>query len=99
MEFQIVGITISWVNMATWISFGVIAGVVVHLFSSESTKLSLPEGLLLGVLGSISGGSFATFLYGIGMKGIDLTSLSVSIAASLSFLTLYQVFSKSNSSN
>lgn len=99
MDFQIIGISISWINMITWISFGFIAGLVMYFFSSSKNKLKLWESLVLGVLGSVSGGSFATFLYGVGLRGIDLTSLSVAIAASLSFLIIYQIIIKTNSSN
>ncbi len=94
MELSFTEISISWINLVTWISFGIVAGGAAHLMSAGKSQLSLFAACALGILGAVAGGAFATVLYGIGLHGIDLTSLSIAIAASLGFLTAYQIFSK-----
>ena len=97
MEIVDSGITISPNNLYLWIIFGAIAGAIAHIMSSQKDKGKISVSMFLGSLGAVSGGSFATFIYGIGMQGIDLTSLAIALSASLAFLTIYQFFA--NSSN
>ncbi len=89
MELSQLGPTISWINLIAWVVFGLIAGGVAQYVSVTSVRGGMSMAMLLGILGSVSGGALATFLYGIGMQGIDLTSLAIAVFASLGFLLLY----------
>ena len=91
MELSMVGVTISWTNFMIWVIFGIGAGAIAHYLSFNAVRGGVSASMILGILGAVSGGSFATFIYGIGMRGIDLTSLAIAISASLVFLTLYQL--------
>ena len=85
------GLPISWTNVLAWTTFGSIAGGIAYFFRQSTMRGSMLTSMALGTLGAISGGALATFVYGIGMRGLDITSLAIAITASLGFLTLYQL--------
>lgn len=91
MELTVIGLTISWTNILAWTVFGSIVGSCAYFFRDSSVRGSLFTSMVLGTFGAISGGALATFVYGIGMRGLDITSLAIAIVASLGFLTLYQL--------
>lgn len=91
MELTIIGFTISWTNILAWTVFGSTAGAIAYFFKDSKVRGSMLASIVLGSLGAISGGALATFVYGVGMRGLDITSLAIAIVASLGFLTLYQL--------
>jgi uncharacterized membrane protein YeaQ/YmgE (transglycosylase-associated protein family) len=89
MEFM--NTHISLLNLALWAVFGLGAGFLAQLMSYDTLKGGMSSSLVLGVMGAISGGALATFIYGIGMRGFDLTALAVALTGALSFLVVYRL--------
>lgn len=94
MNIEFIRTNISVFNYTSWIIFGGAAGFVAHFLSNNTIKGGIIISTVLGMLGAVAGGTFATFLYGVGMRGIDLTSLAVSLISSLTFLVLFHIVVK-----
>jgi uncharacterized membrane protein YeaQ/YmgE (transglycosylase-associated protein family) len=82
-------------NLLSWIIFGVIVGIVANSLEDHG-KSSLRGAVLLGIGGAVLGGFLATLLFGISIKGFDLTSFLVAAGGSLFVLSLGQAVRNSN---
>lgn len=85
------GTQISFMNLVYWLAFGLIAGFIAQLLSFNTVKGGMKGSLVLGALGAVSGGALATFIYGIGMSGFDLTALAVALTGAIAFLGVYRL--------
>lgn len=72
-------------SLVGWILFGFIAGALAHLIDPQPRRGGFLGAVVLGVLGALTGGFFATLLFGGGIQGV---SLNTAIVASFSSLLL-----------
>lgn len=88
---EVIGIQISFLNVLTWIAFGLVVGLIASAFSTERLKGGMYAAVLLGVIGAITGGAIATVIMGFGMRGFDITAFVVAITGSIVFLVLHRI--------
>jgi len=88
---NILGLSISFINILAWIAFGIITGVIASALSTDRLKGGFFGAILLGIIGAVTGGAIATFVMGIGMRGFDLTSFAVAITGAILFLIVQRV--------
>lgn len=71
-------------NITAWILFGMITGVVAHMF--EPDKNNFLSTVVMAVLGALAGGFLASVIFGVGVINFDLPSTVVAIVGSLLLL-------------
>lgn len=84
----VLGLSFSFVNILTWIAFGLVTGLIASAFSTERLKGGVYSAILLGIIGAVTGGALATFILGVGMRGFDVTAFAVAIIGAIVFLIL-----------
>jgi uncharacterized membrane protein YeaQ/YmgE (transglycosylase-associated protein family) len=67
-------------NIASWIIFGVIVGIVSNVLEPERTNIL--GSIILGVLGAVLGGFLASLLFNLNLTGFSFSSLIFSIISS-----------------
>ena len=72
-------------SLVGWILFGFIAGAIAHLIDPQPRRGGFLGAIVLGVLGALTGGFFATLLFGGGIQSLSLNTI---IVASFSALLL-----------
>ena len=75
-------------NLLSWALFGLIVGIVANSLEHDTSSKSLPGAILLGIGGAILGGFFANLIFGLDIRGFDLTSFLVAAGGSLFVLSL-----------
>ena len=60
-------------NILAFILFGLINGLIFHIIDENSSSGSYFHAMLLGMLGALTGGTFAYFLFGGVTQGITPT--------------------------
>ncbi len=88
---NVFGLTFSFINVLTWIAFGLVTGLIASAFSTERLKGGVFAAILLGIIGAITGGAVATFILGVGMRGFDITAFGVAIIGAIVFLILQRL--------
>lgn len=73
-------------DVGLWILFGLGVGVMANLLDPKQTEGGFGATMMLGIIGALCGGAIANLIFGLGITGINLTSLSVGIAGSLILL-------------
>lgn len=81
-----------YMNILTWIVFGLIAGLLANYIYPEHSKGGLLSAIVLGIAGAVIGGFIGASLFGVGVSGFNLTSLIVSVGGALLLLTLARHF-------
>lgn len=77
-------------NIFAWIAFGAVAGLVAHYTDSLQAKGGLPAAILLGIVGSLSGGFLANLIFGKILLPFDLSSFILAIGGALTLLFLHR---------
>jgi len=75
-------------NLLSWVLFGLIVGIIANSLENDTSSKSLPGAILLGIAGAIFGGFLANLLFGLDIRGFDLTSFLVVAGGSLFVLSL-----------
>lgn len=73
-------------NLLSWFFFGLIVGVITHLIDSEDAQGGFGGTILLGILGAMIGGLIANVVFGMNIKGFDITSFSIAVLGALLLL-------------
>ena len=73
-------------NIAVWIIFGMILGVIINFLDPRPTTNSFLGAMILGVLGSVLGGFVANLVFNLNIGAFNFTSLVVAIVGSLFLL-------------
>lgn len=81
-------------GIISWIVFGLIAGALAKLVMPGRDPGGIIVTILLGIVGAVVGGYFATTLgYGT-VNGFDVRSLLIAIGGALISLIIYRVFAR-----
>ncbi len=75
-------------NLLSWVLFGLIVGIIAHSLEHSTTSKSLPGAILLGIGGAVIGGFLANLLFGLDIRGFDLTSFLIAAGGSLFVLSV-----------
>ncbi len=75
-------------SLFTWLVFGLIVGIITYLVDPEQMRGGLVGATVLGIVGALVGGFFASSLFGLSVSGFDFTSLVIATAGSLLVLML-----------
>ncbi len=73
-------------NIMFWIVFGLIVGVVANLIDPEPEEGGWMGVIILGILGAMLGGFFGNMVFGIGISGLNFSSLAIAVLGSLFLL-------------
>ncbi len=80
--------------MLLWIVLGVVFGGLTHFFDNQDAKGGLVGSLLVGVVGALSGGLVAAFLFGFSSQ-FDVSALLIALTGTLLLLLFHRtIFSK-----
>ncbi len=82
-------------DIGIWILFGLAVGIVANLLDPKQSEGSFGATIFLGVLGALMGGILANIIFGLGITGVNLTSLSVGISGALILLLAGRLFIRS----
>lgn len=74
-------------NLLSWILFGAIVGIITNSLD-HSTTSGIPNALILGIIGAVTGGLLASVLFGGQYQRFDLTSFLIAAGGSLFLLTI-----------
>lgn len=88
---NVLGLSFSFINLLTWVAFGLVTGLIASAFSTERLKGGVYGAIILGIIGALAGGAIATFVMGVGMRGFDLTSFAIAIAGAILFLIAHRL--------
>ncbi len=73
-------------SILTWIILGLIVGVVANMIDPTPTKGGILGAIILGIVGALVGGFLSSMIFGIGVSGLNLTSILVATAGALLLL-------------
>lgn len=79
-------------NIAYWIVFGLIVGVIANLIDPEPSDGGWLGAMILGILGAMLGGFLGNMVFGIGISGLNLSSLAVAVLGSLFLLFISKTY-------
>ena len=85
----------SGMNLLSWIAFGLITGVVAHIFDSRRAVGGLRATATASTIGAIAGGFFANYFFSPGLKDIFriehfITAAVVALTAAVLYRTLFR---------
>ncbi len=83
-------------NIASWILFGIIVGIVANSIDPSISKGGLLGAILLGIGGAIVGGFLANIVFGISITGFNLMSFVIAVAGSLTVLIAGRVMKRAS---
>lgn len=75
--------SISIANLLTWLVLGLIVGIIIHYIDPQDVKGGIIGTVITGVLGAIVGGFLANLILGIGITGLNLTSILIVLGGAL----------------
>lgn len=81
-------------SILAWIVLGLIAGVIANYVDPRPAKGGLLAAAVLGILGGLVGGFISSVFTGVGVTGLDLTSLAIAVLGSLSLLYIGRTFNR-----
>lgn len=84
-------------NLVSWIVFGLLIGVIAHLFDKSPSISNFLGAVILGILGAILGGFIASLVFNVDIIEFDFSALVVSVLAS--FIVLFGQRAVSKTSN
>jgi uncharacterized membrane protein YeaQ/YmgE (transglycosylase-associated protein family) len=89
--------SIDFINIFSWVTFGLIIGLLTHLIDPASVRGGVVGTLLTGLIGSLVGGFFGSLLFGTGITGFNLQSFFVAVLGSLIFASVERlIFTESS---
>ena len=83
-------------NIASWILFGIIVGIVANSIDPSVSRGGLLGAILLGIGGAIIGGFLANIIFGISITGFNVTSFVIAVAGSLTVLLVGRVMKRAS---
>jgi uncharacterized membrane protein YeaQ/YmgE (transglycosylase-associated protein family) len=81
-------------SFLTWILFGSLVGIIANMIDPRPQEGGLIGSIILGVLGSILGGFIGNLVFGVGINGFDLQSLSIAVLGALFLLFMGRTLQK-----
>ena len=72
-----------------------IVGIIVHTIDEERAATSLPAAMIMGIAGALTGGVIGSMLFGLDLRGFDLTLFIIAAAGSLFLLSLGRAVKRS----
>lgn len=75
----------------TWVSLGIVFGILTHYFDNQDAKGGLMGSILFGVSGALLGGIAAALLFGISSQ-FDITTLLIALSGTLLLLLFHRTF-------
>jgi len=79
-------------GIISWIILGVIAGFIGSKIVNK-TGQGLLMDIVLGIVGAIVGGVICSQIFGVGVTGLNISSLIVSVVGAIVVLWAYHQFS------
>lgn len=76
-------------TVLSWVVLGFIAGYIVDLIDPSAVRGGLMATTITGVVGALLGGLLSTAIFGIGVTGLDLTSVIIAVVGAF-ILTFIQ---------
>lgn len=76
-------------TVLSWVVLGFIAGYIVDLIDPSAVRGRLMATTITGVVGALLGGLLSTAIFGIGVTGLDLTSVIIAVVGAF-ILTFIQ---------
>src|SRR5690348_3255532 len=77
--FMILGI-IPDSTFLTWLAVGIVAGIIMHLIDKREVKGGIVATVITGLLGALIGGFLSSAVFGIGVTGLNITSIVIAVA-------------------
>lgn len=85
---------ISFINVFSWIAFGIISGVIVELFDSYQGIKGTFFTVITAISGALLGGIMASNILNVNVGGLNFQSLIIAVAVAFLFLFLQRAFFK-----
>ena len=76
-------------SILVWIVLGLIAGWLAGLIMGTG-GYGLIGDVVVGIIGALLGGALASAILGVGVTGLDLTSIVISVIGAIIFIALYR---------
>ena len=83
-------------NLLSWFVFGLIVGIVAHLFDPAPDGGGVLGTLLLGILGALVGGFISNLVFGGGISGFNVPSFIIAVLGSLLLLFVQRAVRRSS---
>lgn len=75
--------TLSIANLTSWLILGTLAGFVAHLIDRRDVQGGAFSTIVTGIVGALVGGSLTNMFFGVGISGLNLTSLIIATGGAL----------------
>lgn len=97
MEFlQTTILGFSLLNIISWLVFGFLAGLIVHLLDPGDVRGGFFGTTLLGILGAIVGGLLSRAFFGVNYAGLNVRGFITAVIGSLLLAFIYRLFFRKN---
>ena len=85
----------SGINLLSWIAFGLITGMVAHLFDSRRAVGGLKATVFVSTIGAIAGGFLANYFFSPGLQEVFrvehfITAAVIALIAAVLYRTLFR---------
>lgn len=74
-----------------WLSVGIVAGIIMHLIDKRDVKGGILATVITGLLGALIGGFLSSAIFGIGLTGLNITSIVIAVAGGLIFSFIQRI--------
>lgn len=81
-------------NIALWIIFGLIIGIISNILDPNPSKGGMLGSIILSILGAILGGILGNLVFGIGITGFNFASIAVAALGALLLMFVERAFGK-----
>lgn len=83
-------------NIALWLVFGFIVGIIANLLDPRPAKGGWLGATILGVLGALVGGFISTVFFNISITGFNLQSFAIALGGALLLVLMQRLFMRDN---
>lgn len=81
-------------SILSWITFGLIVGILANFLSKKPSAENLIGTIMLGVLGSVLGGLLGNLIFRGGIAGLNLIPFAIAAASGIVLLAVDRAFQR-----